>query len=421
MFAWINDLFGWFVEKLSGAGQAKAAITELYRQTLLDNVMQPCKQDSQIQARLAVLQAQLQNKDGWVLGELYSIESELWTFFDDATVLARFWSVRDRFERVATAVTRANYALSVPAGTDDQWKQPEFLRSQALALIDAVQNSQLVSLEREFFTNSLRTTMFSIGITLAGIMLVLMLGVSLAARPPLMAFYAILFALGMMGACVSYVRRLHAAVDHNALVGDGLSELNTIANNRVTAFSTVLIGGVFAIITYWLVLSSAFAALIPTENDQPGLSTSTVMAETMLAGARAELATLESQQAKPAPAVDGATEVAAQAAAGSAPSPELVQKRADILKLEVDIARMRAELNSLAPKTSFAADCTKPANVKEQSDCTPSFGTRSASAMELADAHSFYLMLVLAFLAGFAEQFVPDALDRLTRRMTQRN
>lgn len=255
--------------------------------------------------------------------------------------------------------------------------------------------------------------MFGIGLTLSVIMLGLMLWVIQADRPPLLAFYAILFALGMTGACVSYVRRLHAAVDHNALVGDGLSELNTIANNRITAFSALLIGGVFAIVTYWLVLSSAFAALIPADNDQPGLSTSTVMAETMLAGAKAELATLE-RQAAAAPAPEGA-------AAASIPAPELAQKRAAILQFEVDIARMRAELNSLAPKTSFAPDCTKPTNAKEQADCQPSFGTRSASAMELADAHSFYLMLVLAFLAGFAEQFVPDALDRLTKRLSTRN
>lgn len=402
MWQWINKKFVWLGEAVSGRKRASAAIIEIYRQSLLDNVLQPCNDTPETQARIAVIGEILTGDGPWTLGQLYSIEAELWSYYTDSTVLARFWSVLDRFDRVVSAHSRNAYAQTVPASTDPKWGEADFVRPQALSLIDTIQNTQMVNLERERFTNMLRSAIFAIALGLSAALLGLVTYAIINPEPGLVDFYAILFVLGTLGACVSYVRRLQGAVEHNALAGDGLSELNMIANNRITALSTLLVGGVFAIIVYWLVLSSAFAALIPAQNDQPGLSVNSVAADTMLAAHKAEQAELERQQ-KAAPAD------AAIAAA-------LTAKRAEVRTLAVDIARMKAELASFAPKAAEAKDCPASATAAAP-DCEPSFGQRSATVMELADARSFYLMLVLAFLAGFGEQFVPDALDKLSRRM----
>ncbi len=402
MWEWFKKNIAWLGEVVSGRNRASAAIIEIYRQSLLDNVLQPRHDTPEIEARIAVISATLTGAGPWTLGQLYSIEAELWSYYTDATVLARFWSVLDRFDRVVSAHSRNAYAQTVPASTDPQWSQADFVRHQALSLIDTVQNTQMVNLERERFTNMLRSAIFAIALGLSAALLGLVTYAIVHPAPGLVDFYAILFVLGTLGACVSYVRRLQGAVEHNALAGDGLSELNMIANNRITALSTLLVGGVFAIIVYWLVLSSAFAALIPAQNDQPGLSVSVMTTESLLAGATAELAKRE-EQLKAAPDDAGlAAEVAA--------------KRTEVNRLAADIARMKGELASFAPKPAQAKDCVATGTTTAPA-CKPSFGQRSAAVMELADARSFYLMLVLAFLAGFGEQFVPDALDKLSRRM----
>ncbi len=402
MSGWFRRNIAWLGELVSGRNRASAAIIEIYRQSLLDNVLQPCHDTPETQARIAAIGDILTGEGPWALGQLYSIEAELWSYYTDATVLARFWSVLDRFDRVVSAHSRNAYAQTVPASTDPKWSEADFVRHQALSLIDTIQNTQMVNLERERFTNMLRSAIFAIALGLSAALLGLVTYAIINPEPGLVDFYAILFVLGTLGACVSYVRRLQGAVEHNALAGDGLSELNMIANNRITALSTLLVGGVFAIIVYWLVLSSAFAALIPAQNDQPGLSVSVMTTESLLAGATAELATRE-EQLKAAPDNAGlAAEVAA--------------KRTEVNRLAADIARMKGELASFGPKAAAAKDCPATGTTAAPA-CQPSFGQRSATVMELADARSFYLMLVLAFLAGFGEQFVPDALDKLSRRM----
>ncbi|MFZ4382280.1 MAG: hypothetical protein ACOYO0_09995 [Sandarakinorhabdus sp.] len=402
MWQWLKNNLAWLSEFVSGSNRASAAIIEIYRQSLLDNVLQPSNDEPETKARITVLKEELKGAGPLTLGQLYSIEAELWNYYTDATVLARLWSVLDRFDRVVSAHSRNAYAQTVPASTDAQWADANFVRQQALSLIDAIQNTQMVNLERERFTNMLRTSIFAIGLSLSLLLLGLMMWAFYTEAPKLVDYYMILFVLGTLGACVSYVRRLQGAVEHDALAGDGLSELNTIANNRIAALSTLLVGGIFAIVVYWLVLSSAFAALIPAQNSQPGLSVSVLTTESLLAGAKAELATREDQQ-KAAPDDTG---IAAEVAA----------KRTEVNNLAADIARMKGELASFAPLAAQTKDCPATTGTAAPA-CKPSFGQRSASVMELADARSFYLMLVLAFLAGFGEQFVPDALDKLSRRM----
>jgi hypothetical protein len=55
-----------------------------------------------------------------------------------------------------------------------------------------------------------------------------------------------------------------------------------------------------------------------------------------------------------------------------------------------------------------------PAGMVRSTACQ--VGASYARLLGLADARSFYLMLILAFLAGFAEQLVPDKLKQLTQR-----
>jgi hypothetical protein len=400
----MSGFFDKVAELLTGRDYAQKELLRLYRSSLLDNTR--LIRDAEHAARLIEIRKILEDDhyDGG-LGQLFAIESELWNYYDGDTAKARFWAVQDRFDRTITAASRANFEKSMPARSDPRWEKAGFVRAQALSLIDTIQNNQLVNLEREKFANILRRTLFGVGIILLSILLGLFAVAADGKVHPLLFYYGIIFFLGVLGACVSYQRRLQVAIDHNALAGDGIAELATIANNRITALSTLMIGGVFAIIVYWLVLSAAFASLTPSNNGQPGLSTSGAMVEMALRGKRAELGVLERQAENAA-----APEKAAIAA-------KIAQQKQDIAKAELDLARINAELGSLLPKAATKASkdcdpkdpCCKP--------CTPSFGEAAADTLGLDDGRSVYLMLVLAFLAGFAEQLVPDALDRLSRRM----
>jgi hypothetical protein len=106
----IRGHFDFIREMLTGSNVANAAILNVYRDSLLDNSIQPCSEDPAIQDRVKELREELKNRDIPLrLGELYSIEAELWNYFTDSTVLARFWAVRDRFSRVASAESQAKY------------------------------------------------------------------------------------------------------------------------------------------------------------------------------------------------------------------------------------------------------------------------------------------------------------------------
>ncbi len=447
-------------EALTGSRLAETALLRIYRDSMLDNVRLPFRSEITADAsapkaaalpvnvaeRIADIRSTLELPlEQLSLGILFRIEAELWNYFTDEVVISRFWTVRDRFDRVVTLASRTSYEATVPAKTDEKWQQPGFLRTQALALIDTIQNNTLINLEREHFANRLRRMVFGVGVVLLSILLVCFKMAAADQPAPLMMYYAVLFFLGMTGACISYARRLQGAVDHNALAGNGLEELNTIANNRITALTTMMMGGVFAIILYWLVVSQAFAALIPAGNAQPGLSTSLASIDVLLAGKKAELAArntqLQAAEAKlaaapvapaaaapAAPAVAAAAPVAAPAAspavpaAGAEPAPtptpaqlrqQIADLTAEIAQLDVDNARMQQEVKELVPSAMANQAACSP---KEKA-CDNSFGRRAAFVLGLADARSLYLLLVLAFLSGFAEQLVPDALDRLAKRM----
>ena len=100
---------------------------------------------------------------------------------------------------------------------------------------------------------------------------------------------------------------------------------------------------------------------------------------------------------------------------------------ADLLKVEValletmpdDVMRarfwaVRDRFNRVVPagtRARYEAG-TPPADNKR----CQAYGDRMARSLSLLNAESFFKMLILAFLAGFAERLVPDILSRLSKR-----
>lgn len=333
------------------------------------------------------------SKAPW-LAELFRIEVSLIDLMPDATIMARFWSIDDRFRRVVPAKIVAHYDKSVPQKGDANWANATFVRDQARTLLDVIHANYLINIGREKSVKRLKAI-----ITLVGL-LVLIVGSSWGSyvNDPWTTGMLLILGAGILGALLSIINRLQTVTSTDAMENDGIYELTGLRVGWVGILMSLALGGGFSLVLYTIVMAGLLQVATP---DRTG-----------------EAAANGAMTSEPGSSKDGAVESIAKSASVSAALPTATTVRPQVTKSPADSApktetapKGKSRENSDVDKNSAVPDKCKAAN-----GC-PTWADEVAIAIGLLDASAFFKMLVLAFLAGFAERFVPDILNRLRKEV----
>lgn len=325
------------------------------------------------------------------------IEAHLVHILPDDVTANRFWAILDRFERVVPAATRAQYWGNVPQKGDAQWKDKSFLVGQARTLLDVIHSNYMINLGREKSTRRLKF---------------ILLGFFAAATSSLLIWwawpndpevstigYGVLAYAGMLGAIMSIVQRLQSAISHDAMTTDGIFELIGLRLGWTGILLSVISGGIFALVLYFVVMAGLFMAAVPASNiTGPAMNAQAIDNRiaseiTVLEGSLAELT-------KPGPQVAQGT-----LAANEAASAKRIQ----------EIATMQSELDDKRKVRKYFELERKM--LEPGVDPKSNHADKLAKSLGLLDGSSFFKMLILSFLAGFAERMVPDILERLRKNV----
>ena len=337
------------------------------------------------------------------------IEAQLTQILPADVTKARFWSIIDRFERVVPESSRSQYWSMVPPRGDVLWNDEEFILQQARSLLDVIHANYIINNAREQSTRRLKLVLLLIFVFSSIILCTLLLGFS---EQPFVAFATLAYA-GMAGGTMSIIQRLQAAVSHDAMMTDGLFELTGLRLGWVGIGLSVINGGVFALVLHFTVMAGLFMTAVPSINisDAAGAVTYTQMRDQLtaqiaidadrLAGLKTRLAEPDTMPSSPASAAPTDTSGSRQGQA------ELTTEIAGLEEKQRERALMlnyaKAQANSIAVET--APDT--------------SIGAKFAKNLGLASGSNFFRMLILAFLAGFAERLVPDILERLKKNVAR--
>lgn len=287
------------------------------------------------------------------LASLLRIEAALIETMPDNVMVARFWAIDDRFQRVVPLATRTRYESSVPARGDAKWDDPSFVRDQQRALLDVIHSNYLVNIGRE---KSIKRLKLIILIALVIVAVAAAITVNVRPTDRKTGLVALVLA-GILGSMLSVTNRLQAAVSRDATTEDGVYELTGLRVGWVGIVTSFLVGGAFALVVYGIVMAGVLDVAYPALIEPAGDAGNTV-------------------------------------------------DRPDASE-----AQEAGERPPLSANLAASCDGTRGA--------CPGALDQTARALGLQDATSYYKMLILAFLAGFAERFVPDILGRLNKQPQQ--
>lgn len=318
------------------------------------------------------------------LADLFKIEIALVHLMPDATIKARFWSIDDRFRRVVPASIVDHYDKSVPAKGDAMWADASFIRDQARTLLDVIHANYLINIGREKSVKRLKTI-----IALAALFMLFM-GSSFGAyqATPLKTGFLMIIGAGILGALLSIINRLQSVTAADAMANDGIYELTGLRVGWVGILMSFALGGGFALVLYAIVMAGLLQVATPTLQ-QSGPEN---IVQSQAAG------------------VENLTDPLPEASVSNATS--LAHASASADPLPSGIVPQASESES-DPKNADAipATCRKDIN---SGPCLP-WANGVAAALGFTGAMALFKMLVLAFLSGFAERFVPDILNRLRK------
>ena len=333
--------------------------------------------------------------------ELLRIEAALVETMPDPVVQARFWAVDDRFRRVVPTATCDRYDKSVPGRGDACWQQPAFLRDQTRTLLDVIHANYLINIGREKSVKRLKTIMsFSVLVIIALGFLVSWL----AGRTPISTGLLLLAGAGIFGSALSIINRLQVATQVDAMTQDGIYELTGLRVGWVGVLMSFVLGGGFALVLYFIVMGGVLEAANPKTFDATGQPPT---------GAKPDPAKLADEKKvevtpstlnlnSPADSMRDAAAKTTGSATTISPAPQPVPPPASpALKPDSNVGNLTKLM--VCPTDTKDKPCL-------------SWAQETGGALGFADTSSFFKMLILAFLAGFAERFVPDILNRLSKQ-----
>lgn len=314
------------------------------------------------------------------ISRFFEIEIRLTQLADPELVKARYWAVDDRFQRVVPKASRERRDKALPPTTSACWSDPAWLRRQTISMLDVIHNNILTNLSREQSTLRLKIWLLVILGVLGGLVW------WISARGSGENALLLLFSVGVVGGVVSIAQRLQKAVSHDAMTEDGAFEIISLRLGWMGVVMSALSGGIFALVLYAIVMGGLLNFLTPSP-EAPVTAAEQVAA--VQAGALTQAADALAQAAAAAPATGALNLVA--------PAPPVAPPETPGGPLQLPV---------FVPGTA------------EERVSAP--GAAAATELGLKAPRDFFIMLVLAFLAGFAERLVPDMLDRLTKKVGAR-
>lgn len=304
------------------------------------------------------------------------IDAQLIAIIPGDFLVARRWVLLDRMRRIAPQKALIEYEGSLPPSMDkDLRDKADKIRADMLSISTYMQQLYVLNSRREETLASVKWWLLSR--TIGVVLLVAFIFLLATTQGPDWKYWgqlpwmptamAILFLTGMIGAVVSISRKFQDIGGQNILVADPFNELVSLNFSRESIACSIVAGGVFALVLYLTVISGATNALGLDLRFFPSLTEQRMIVDLPITDNGG--------------GADGAAQDAGKQASGKA-----------------------------------KAEGGKPSLVRRSPDHVPEGIAKLSNALGFFYDADILRMMLLAFLAGFAERLVPDSIDRLVRK-----
>jgi hypothetical protein len=367
------------------------AVVESYASSLeaiINSLFGGPDNEGQRNTLLEMLEKALQLEGRKKFEALLRIDSSITNLIPFDVLKARRWMFIDRFRRLAPQRAYLAYEGSLPAATDaDRSKNNTDLRPDLVNINNYVQQTYILNIERERALSSIKWWLLTRG---CGIGLMIAIVLFLAATPPVSWLswmttapaahaLALVFLVGMVGAITSISRKFQEFARSNVLEGDPFNEIVALNAGRPSVAISIGSGGVFALVLYTAIAAGPLSDLDWGLGLFPSVRPHT-------------------ERIYDCREPSGASTVPASGAGSVSASPS---------------ATPSGSTSEGCPAGMFPTLVISPI---ADSRLPPTAKKLSQEGLGFTAPADLLRMLLLAFIAGFAERLVPDTIDRLIKR-----